>query len=187
MPSARPVTELLSAVRAGEEEAFEELLPIVYDQLHSLAGRQLRRERADHTLQPTALVHEAYLRLVGERDRIWENERHFLWIAATAMRRVLVHHAEKRRAAKRGGNNDRLPLDEAMLMYEERAQDLIALDESLDRLAAVDERKARIVELRFFGGLSLEDTARLLDVSSRTVEREWRVARAWLKSEIEEA
>ena len=178
------VTRILCAARDGSDHALEELLPVVYTQLHGLARRQLRRERDGHTLQATALVNEAYLRLVAERERNWENRAHFMTVAATAMRRVLVNHAEKRRAQKRGGDRERIALDEALDVLAERAADVLALDEALDRLAAFDPQKGRIVELRFYGGLTIEETAHVLGVSTRTVERGWRLAKAWLRSEV---
>ncbi len=182
------VTRILSAVRDGSGDALEELLPVVYAQLHGLARRQLQREREGHTLQATALVNEAYLRLVAERERNWENRAHFMTVAATAMRRVLVNHAEKRRAQKRGGDRERIALDEALDgaldALADRAADVLALDEALDRLADFDPQKSRIVELRFYGGLTIEETAHVLDVSTRTVERGWRLAKAWLRTEV---
>lgn len=179
------VTQLLSEYRAGDEDAIAQLLPLVYDELRARANAYLRAERRDHTLQPTALVHEAYLRLVRQDQQSWENRRHFLALSAIAMRRILIHHAEKHSALKRGGGRRRVTLFEAESPFEEQADDLLALDEALRRLSAVDPQKARIVELRFFAGLTTEEIAATLDVSTRTVERAWRFARAWLRKEIE--
>ncbi len=180
------VTRLLAQYRDGDPDVLSRLLPLVYEDLRELAGRQLRRERADHTLQPTALVHEAYLRLVDQEARSFENRAHFLALAATAMRRILVNHAVARRAEKRGGGAEKVTLFEAASVFEERAEDLVALDEALNRFAAIDPEKCRIVELRFFAGLTAEETAECLSTSLRTVERGWRFAKAWLRKEIGE-
>ena len=184
MAPTRDVTRLLAECRAGDESALERLLPLVYSELHGLADRHLRRERRDHTLQPTALVHEVYLSLVDREEQNWQNRAHFLCVAATAMRHILINHAHGRNAAKRGGGRLRLTLFEAVSAFEERAEDLVALDEALTRLAVFDERRSRLVELRFFGGLTVEEAAKVLEVSTRTVEREWRLARAWLRKEV---
>ncbi len=186
MPPSTEVTRLLAQCRAGDREVLSRLLPLVYEDLRELADRQLRRERQDHTLQATALVHEAYLRLVDQDAQNYENRAHFLALAATAMRRILVNHAIARRAEKRGGGAERVTLFEAASVFEERAEDLVALDEALDRLAAVDPQNSRIVELRFFAGLSADETAECLSLSLRTVERGWRFAKAWLRKEIGE-
>jgi RNA polymerase sigma factor (TIGR02999 family) len=186
METPDTVTRLLADCRRGDERALEQLLPLVYDELRRLAGRFLDRERSDHTLQATALVHEAYLKLVDQRQRDWNDRRHFLCIAATAMRRVLVNHALARRAEKRGGGRRRVTLFGAPTVFEERAEDLAALDGALERMARLDPTRCRLVELRFFAGLSVEETARVLELSPRTVERGWRAARAWLRKEIEE-
>lgn len=178
------ITRMLEDGRNGDPGALERLLPLVQAELHRLAANQLRRERRDHTLQPTALVNEAYLKLVDQRDQSWENREQFFGIAATLMRRVLLHHAAARRAAKRGGDQEKVPLDDGLLVFEERAIDLIALDDALSRMDEVDPEKRRIVELRFFGGLTNAEIARILDVSERTVERGWSFARAWLHKEI---
>lgn len=177
-------TQLLEDGRNGDPVALERLLPLVQDELRQLAANYLRRERIDHTLQPTALVNEAYLRLVDQRQRNWQNRDQFFGVAATLMRRVLMNHAEARRTAKRGGDQERVTMADAVDMFEERAIDLIALNEALDRLDQVDPRKRHIVELRFFSGLSIPEIARILDVSERTVERSWSFARAWLHKEI---
>jgi RNA polymerase sigma factor (TIGR02999 family) len=179
------ITVLLQRSREGDKDALESVLPLLYRELRRIAAGQLARERAGHTLQPTALVHEAYLRLVDQEQRDWVDRGHFLALAATAMRRVLVHHAERRAAAKRGGDLRRVTLP-AELAGED-LPDMIALDRALERLAAIDPRGAQVVELRFFGGLSNEEAAGVLGLSSRTVEREWRVTRAWLRRELDEA
>lgn len=175
------VTQLLREWNSGSNEALDQLLPIIYEELRVRAARNLRRERPGHTLQTTALVHEAYLRLAGAQDLPWQNRTHFFAIAATLMRRILVEHARKKSASKRGGSGIRLTLDEGLAVSERTdGIDVIAVDEALDRLAAVDAQQARIVELRFFSGLSVEETAEALGVSPRTVKRDWAVAKAWL-------
>lgn len=165
-------------------QAAEALFPIIYGELRDLAGRVLRGERPGHTLQPTALVHEAWLRLIGQQDATFNDRGHFLSVAAMAMRRILVNHAKARGAAKRGGGAPVVVLDEALAVFEDRAVDLIALDEAIDRLAEIDDRQARVVELRFFTGLSVDETAQVMDISPRTVHREWLMARAWLRGAI---
>jgi RNA polymerase sigma factor (TIGR02999 family) len=182
--SSGDVTRLLDAVSHGRADVLPELLPLVYDELRRLAASYLRRERADHTLQPTALVHEAYLKLVDQRLDRWQNRSHFFGIAAQAMRRILVDHARAHDAAKRGAGVERVTLDEHALLGESSSVDLIALDEALTRLATLDPRQARIVELRFFAGLEVDETARVLDVSPATVKRDWAMARAWLHREL---
>jgi len=159
---------------------LEELMPLVYDELRRLAAHYLRHERPDHTLQPTALVHEAYLRLVDQTQVRWQNRAHFFGIAANLMRQILVNHALSHRASKRGGTAIKLTLDEAAGLSKQRDVDLVALDEALTRLAALDSQPSRIVELRFFGGLSIEETAEVLRISPATVKREWTMAKAWL-------
>lgn len=186
-PHPEFVTQLLEGCARGEDLAFEQLLPLVYEQLHRLAAKQLRRERSDHTLQTTALVHEAWMKLVGEEKRAYQNRHHFLSIAAMAMRRVLLKHAAKKNTLKRGGDLQRDEWDDAILMYEERAGDLLALDESLKRLEALDAEMAKVVELRFFGGLLVPEVAAALQISERSVERRWRMARAWLKKDLSES
>jgi RNA polymerase sigma factor (TIGR02999 family) len=180
-------TRLLAECERGDEAALAQLFPIVYGELRALAARHLGRERRDHTLQPTALVHEAFLKLAGERNQRWQSHGHFLGLAATAMRRILIDHAVRRNAEKRGGGRERTQLFEAASLFEERAEDLLALDEALQKLDALDPRKARLVELRFFAGLNEEEAASALGVSARTVERDWRVAKAWLRKEIDDA
>jgi RNA polymerase sigma factor (TIGR02999 family) len=183
-PSPQEVTELLVAWGNGDERALERLMPLVYQELHRLAHRHLGRERAGHTLQTTALVHEAYLRLVDQKEAHWQNRAHFFAVAADQMRRILVDYARARRFAKRGGGALQVSFDEAMVMSDERAADVVALDEALDALARFDKRKSKMVVLRFFGGLSIEETAELLDVSPGTVMRDWTLAKAWLQREI---
>ena len=179
------VTEMLQAWGSrGDREALDELMPIVYEELRRQAARHLRHERAGHTLQTTALVHEAYLRLVDQRDVRWQNRAHFYAIAAQLMRRILVDHARRGSAAKRGGSALKLPLDEAFASTGEREVDLVAIDEALLKLAELDPQQSRVVELRFFGGLNVEETAEVLGVSPRTVKRDWSVAKAWLHREI---
>jgi RNA polymerase sigma factor (TIGR02999 family) len=175
------VTQLLGELADGRSSAVDRLLPIVYDEMRRLAASYLRREGSDHTLQATALVHEAYLRLVNQTQASWKGSAHFYAVAAMAMRRILIDHAERKRAAKRGGEWNRIALDEAGTPGgTERAVDLLALDEALDALQKLDERQCRIVELRFFGGLGVEDTAAVIGISPRLVEMEWSMARAWL-------
>ncbi len=169
----------------GKENALEALMPIVYAELHRQATNYLRRERIGHTLQATALINEAYLKLIDQRDVNWQNRAHFFGIAAQAMRRILVDHARSRHRDKRGGNSEDLPLEAAeFATAREGSVDLIALDEALTRLASLDERQSRIVELRFFSGMSVEETAEALGVSTATVKNEWRTAKAWLFQEL---
>ncbi len=178
----RDITALLKDWSGGDREALERLMPVVYGELKRLAASYLRSERPDHTLQPTALVHEAFLRLQGQRSVIWSNRGHFFGIAARIMRRILVDHARRRRAAKRDGVVLRLTLVDAGA--DDRAPELIALDSALTSLEELDPQQARVVELRFFGGLTVEETAEAAGISTATVKREWRTARAWLRREI---
>lgn len=181
LDSGRPSeTQLLLAWTAGDRGALDQMLPIVYDELHRLAAGYLARERPDHTLQPTALVHEAFLRLINQREVDWRNRAQFLGVAAGLMRRILVNHARDRSAEKRGGVQERISLSLIDTPSEEPDVDLIALEEALDRLTALDERKAKVVELRFYGGLKTDEVAEVLGISRATVEREWSFARAWL-------
>ena len=180
------VTRLLREWRGGDREALDRLVPLVYEELRLQAARYLRRERPGHTLQTSALINEAYLRLVDAQDVPWQSRAHFCAVAANLMRRILVDHARMKRAEKRGGADVRLPLDEAMGVAGSQEVDLIALDEALEMLAALDPQQARVVELRFFTGLSVEETAEALGVSPRTVKRDWGMARAWLYSELKE-
>jgi RNA polymerase sigma factor (TIGR02999 family) len=169
----------------GRQQPVDELLPIVYEELRRLAAAYLRRERPGQTLQPTALVHEAYLRLLKDRPDRWQNRAHFCAIAAHSMRQILIDRARARGALKRGGELPRVTLDEALVAGGERSIDLVALDEALERLAALDPEQARLVELRFFGGLTIEETAEAMAISPATVKRHWTVARAWLARELE--
>jgi len=179
------VTRLLQEMGARGEEALAELLPLLYQDLHRLAAQYLGRERANHTLQPTALVHEAYLRL-AEQDRVrWQNRSHFIGVAARLMRRILVDHARGHVAAKRGSGATRVILDEAIPAPAGRDVELLDLDDALNKLTALDPRQAEIVDLRYFGGLSIEETAAALDISVATVKREWQMARAWLHRELQ--
>ena len=184
MNSQRHVSRLVAQSAAGDAAAAAELFPIVYEELRRLAASALRRERTDHTLQPTALVHEAFLRLAETPGASWENRAHFVAIAARVMRRVLVDHARGRNALKRGNGEIRVPIDDVDVPAVGQDVDLVALDDALARLAMLDERQARIVELRFFGGLSVPETAALIGASERTVKRDWQVARAWLTREL---
>lgn len=179
-------TRLLERINAGDKAAMSELLPLVYEELRSLASSYLQRERADHTLQPTALVHEAYLRLVDQRRAKWESRGHFIAIAATAMRRILVNHARDRARLKRGGGAHREPLTTNLVQTDEPAVDLLALDDALEKLATIDERKVRIVEARYFAGLTVAETADAMGLSQSTVKREWEFARVWLLRAISE-
>jgi RNA polymerase sigma factor (TIGR02999 family) len=178
------VTRMLLDWGGGNQDAPARLMPIVYEELRQLAHQYLERERADHTLQATGLVHEAYLRLVDQSTTTWQNRAHFFGVAAQVMRRILVDYARTHRAEKRGGNWDKLAFDEALAPSEERSVDLIALDDALKDLLALDPRHSQIVELRFFGGLTNEEVGEFLQISPRTVKREWRMAKAWLRREI---
>lgn len=178
------VTELLFQWSLGDSAAREALIPLIYDELRSLARRCLASQRRDHTLQSTALVHEAYLRLVKHSSVHWENRVHFFAVAAQLMRRILVDHARKQGAAKRGGSQITLVLDEAIALPKKREVDLVALDDALNNLAALDQRQSHIVELRFFGGLSIEDSSHVLGISPATVKREWATARTWLYQQM---
>ena len=179
------VSQLLVAHRNGDREAFDRLVPLVYDELHRIAASYLSHERAEHTLQPTALVNEAYIRLVQAEDLGFENRSHFLGIAARLMRQILVDYARKHGARKRGGRRERVTLTEGVAVEEgEPDVDLLALDEALARLAEKNERLARLVELRYFGGLSVEETAEVLGSSPRTVKRDWAAARVWLRRQM---
>ena len=181
------VTQLLADLQDGRPDSASQLIPLVYDELHRLAHRHMRQERPDHTLQATALVHEAYVRLVNQPQRTWQNRAHFIAVAAQVMRRILVDYARARRTTKRGSAPQRVPLEEPLLFTEEQSDDLVSLDEALHRLAQFDERQSRVVELRFFGGLTTDETAEVLGISSKTVKRDWAVARAWLHREVRKA
>jgi RNA polymerase sigma-70 factor (ECF subfamily) len=179
------VTQLLNEWGAGDRAALDRLVPLVFDELRRLAHSYLRRERADHTLQPTALVNEAYLRLVNQQGVRWQSRAHFFGIAANLMRQILVDHARQRAAEKRGGADlQRLSLTQAERVLDRADVDVLALDEALERLSAFDQQQARIVELKFFAGLTIEETAEVLGLSHATVERDWKLARAWLKREL---
>jgi len=184
LSSETDVTALLAEVAKGNQAAQEKLVPLVYEQLKELARRYMRRERADHTLQTTALVHEAYLKLVHQKSPNWQGRAQFFGIAAQLMRRILIDHARHHLREKRGGAQEVLPLNEALAFSPEHSKDLLKLDEALDRLANLDPRQSRIVELRFFGGLSVEETSRFLGVSPITVKRDWAVAKVWLYGEL---
>jgi RNA polymerase sigma factor (TIGR02999 family) len=179
------VTRLLIELSKGDRGAVDLLLPVIYDELRKLAANYLRRERPDHTLQPTALVHEAYLRLVDQTRVNWQNRAHFFGVAAQIMRRLLVDHARKHNAEKRGQDFQKLSLDENIDRAVERSTELIALDDALRAFAEFDEQKARMVELRYFGGLSIEETADVLGVTPTTIKRHWRFAKAWLHGEMQ--
>ena len=183
MSAQEDVTSLLLASSNGDQEALNRLLPLVYDELRRQADRYLHRERSDHTLQATALVHEAYLRLIDQKVS-WANRAHFFGVAAEMMRRILIDHARSRQAAKRGSGGIKISLDDVLDLSDERAADLIALDDALKALADFDPQKARVVELRFFGGLSIEETAAVLGVGTATITRQWRLAKAWLYHEL---
>lgn len=182
--ASNSVTQLLSAWGNGNLQAREELIPLVYKELRSLASSYLRRERNEHTLQATALVHEAYLRLVDQQSVSWENRRHFFGAAAQVMRRILVDHARARIAEKRGSGAERVPLNEAVVMSQESPGQMLGLHEALVKLASIDEQQSRIVELRVFGGLTIEEIAEILAISTSTVKRDWALAKAWLWREI---
>jgi RNA polymerase sigma-70 factor (ECF subfamily) len=184
MSGPTDVTTLLVRASEGDLRAADELLPLVYDKLRALAAELMMQERVDHTLQPTALVHEAYLKLIDQTRARWENRAHFFSVAAQALRRILVDHARGRARAKRGGLQTRLQLDEGLIAAYEQTVDLLTLNNALTRLAEQDQQRARVVELRFFGGLTIDETAAVLDVSARTAERQWRYARAWLYREL---
>jgi RNA polymerase sigma-70 factor (ECF subfamily) len=179
------VTQLLREASSGNQQSLDQLLPLVYTELRGLADAFMRRERSNHTLQPTALVHEAYMRLIDQREVNWENRAHFMSIAAETMRRILVNHALAANAAKRGGKETRVSLDEAISFRNGEEIDLVSLDEALTTLASFDPRQSQIVELRFFGGLTVKEVAAVLDMSTATVEREWRTAKAWLHDQLQ--
>ena len=178
--SSSSITAFLVRWRSGDQQALDALMPLVYDELRRVAQHYLRRERSDHTLQSTALVHEAYLRLAGQSPPQWQNRAHFFGIAAHLMRQILVEHARGHGAAKRGGNALRLELDESLATVQQTDVDVIALDGALQQLSELDAQQGRIVELRFFAGLTIEDTSEVLGVSPATVKRDWVTARAWL-------
>ncbi len=182
-PQQRTV-EILKELSLGDRAAVDELLPLVYDQLKALANRRFRNQPADATLQPTALVHEAYMKLVDRTSAGYESKTHFLGVAAKAMRHILIDRARRRASVKHGGNVGRITLDEALVPGKESEVDILELDAVLEQLSELDERKGQVVELRFFGGLSIEETAKLLGVARSTVAEDWRFAKAWLASEL---
>jgi RNA polymerase sigma factor (TIGR02999 family) len=186
MSESQEVTMLLSALTKGDPNAASKLMPLIYDELRRLAGSYMRREREDHTLQATALVHEAYLKLVEQRSVNWQNRAHFFGVAAQLMRRILVDHARGHLRQKRGGENQKVSLDEALVFAETQADELVAVDDSLNQLAKIDPRQARVVELRFFAGLNVDEAADVLGVSAKTIKREWSVAKAWLYADLKE-
>ena len=186
-PSGHQVTQLLKAWSKGEPAALEKIMPLVYQELHGMARRYMAHERPGHTLQPTALVHEAYVRLVDTAQASYENRAHFFAVCAQVMRRILVDWARSRHAEKRGGEVRPLELDEALVVGEERGRDLVALDDALKALTVQDARKGQVVEMRFFGGLSVEETAAVLKTSPETVKRDWKFAKSWLRRELSRA
>jgi RNA polymerase sigma factor (TIGR02999 family) len=185
-PLPENITHLLKEWSEGDEQALDRLTPLVYEELRRQAARYLRRERRGHSMQTTALINEAYLRLIDAKEVHWQGRAHFFAIAANLMRRILVDHARRRDAEKRGGSQIRLTLDHTIAVAKQSDVDLMAIDEALTRLAAIDPQQAQVVELRFFSGLSVEETAAALGISPRTVKRDWSVARAWLRREIGE-
>lgn len=187
MVSTSEVTELLNEWQHGDRSALARLTPLVYDELRRIAHRYVQRERNGHTLQTTALVHEAYLRLAGNEATAWQNRAHFFAVSAQVMRHILIDHARRRHYLKHGGQLQQVSMDQASLMSEERAAELVTLDEALNELKQLDPRKSSVVELRYFGGLSLEETANVLNVSMMTVRRDWRAAKAWLFRRLKEA
>jgi RNA polymerase sigma factor (TIGR02999 family) len=183
-PSTNEVTERLIAWSAGDRAAFDHLLPIVYQELRRMAGAYLRQENPGHTLQPTALVHETWLRLIDQTRVNWRNRAQFFGVAAQMMRRILVDHAKAKHREKRGGDAVKLSLDDVVNLSQERVTDLLALNDALDDLSRIDGRKSRVIELRYFGGFSVEETAQILEVSPETVIRDWKMAKAWLYQQI---
>jgi RNA polymerase sigma factor (TIGR02999 family) len=183
-PSPQDVSQLLVAWTNGEQDALEQLIPLVYNELHRLAHRHMGRERCGHSLQSTALVHEAYQRLINLKNVSWQNRAHFFAVSAQLMRRILVDYARSRLYSKRGGEWRQVPLNEAVAVFRDRRTDVVALDDALRTLAGIDPRKGRVVEMRFFGGLSIKETAEVLNVSQETVLRDWRLAKVWLLREL---
>lgn len=184
MAETSDVTQLLKRAQEGDENALNEFMPLVYNELRRVAANQLKTEREDHTLQATALVHEAYLRLLEQTEVDWRNRAHFFSIASEMMRRILVNYAVKRNAKKRGDGATKIALDEAFSLSNQQDINIVLLDEALTELGEFDEKQARIIELRFFGGLTIEETAEVLEISESTVKREWRIAKAWLKTRL---
>lgn len=186
MDPSPDVSRLLARCSSGDRAAFNELLPLVHDELHRLAAAYMSRERPDHTLQTTALVNEVYLRLVDQRNARWQDRAHFFAVASKVMRQILIDHARGRTRGKRGGGATQISLDEVAVISEERAEDLLALDAALTKLAEKDQRKSDVIELRFFGRLTIEETAEVLKVTTKTVTRDWNMARAWLYHEMDQ-
>lgn len=184
MSDTHEVTRLLQNLNEGKRDAVDDLIPLVYAELRRLAGSYLRSEREWHTLQPTALVHEAFLKLV-EQETDWQNRTHFFAMAANLMRRILVDYARSYKAEKRGGEAEKISLDDAFIFVKSRPNEMIALDEALENLAKIDDRRSKVVELKFFGGLNHEEIAKVLEVHVNTVLRDWTLARAWLKSQLQ--
>lgn len=178
------ITTLLQAHASGDEHALDELIPLVYNEMHKMAYSRLKGERPDHTYSATALVHEAYLKLIDFNRIDWQNRNHFFAIASQVMRNILVDYAVKQKAQKRGGDNHKITLDEQHIKREMNLEEIISVDQALNRLAEIDERQAKVVECRFFGGLTIEETAQALGISEPTVSRDWKVARAWLNREL---
>ena len=183
--AAGEITLLLRQATKGDREAVSKLIPLVYDELHRVAAAYLRRERPDHTLQPTVLVHDAYLKLVEQRETDWQNRAQFFGVAAQAMRRILIDHARAHLRGKRGGGR-KVSLDDVLAFSDEQSSDLVALDSALEKLARMDVRQSQVVQLRFFGGLSIQETAQVLKIAPKTVERDWAVAKAWLYMQLKE-
>ena len=178
------VTQLLKEIQSGDKAALDQMLPLVYGELKKLASYQLRRERSNHTLQPTALVHEAYMRLINQREVDWRDRAHFFGLASQMMRRILVNHALANKAEKRGGSEVILSLDEVLNFSAQPGVDITLLDDALNRLERIDPQQSKIIELRFFGGLTVEEVAEVLNISSSTIKREWRIAKAWLYEQL---
>jgi RNA polymerase sigma-70 factor, ECF subfamily len=178
------VTQLLLDWSNGDKSALDKLTPLIYDELHRLANSYMRRQSPGHTLQATALVNEVYIKLINSENSSWRNRAHFFAVAAQAMRQILIDHARRHKYAKRGGGSHKVELDEVAVIAQEQAANLVALDEALKSLYAIDQRKSQIVELRFFGGLNIDETAEVLKISAPTVQREWRMAKAWLHREL---
>ncbi len=182
--SPNEITQLLNNWSNGDELALEQLIPLVYEELRKMAKQYMQSQRIGHTLQPTALIHEVYVKLAGQQEQSWKNRAHFFGVAAQAMRHILVDYVRHRGYQKRGGNAQRVELDEAMIVSSERAAGLVELDEALTKLAKLDERKSRVVELKYFGGLSNEEMAEVLNVTTKTIIRDWQFARTWLLREL---
>lgn len=180
----KEVTRLLAAWSEGKSEAIDELMPLVYEELRRMAKSYMNSQPSGHTLQTTALIHEAYLKLADQREKRWQNRAHFFAVAAQAMRHILVDHARSHKTEKRGGETQIVSLDDVAIISNERADELVALDEALQNLSVLDERKSKVVELRYFGGLSVEETAEVLKISQETVMRDWRFAKTWLLREL---